>query len=161
MPAQHRHSHHYLRLAIMAVLSFAAMYVLMYAMVDRLANVFPNVNQAYMAGLMTAPMVIIELLVMGMMYENRTANIAIIAASVVAGLFCWFAIRDQTAIGNVQFVRSMIPHHSGAILMCREATLTDAALQKLCGEIIEGQQREIDQMKTILGALDRTRQAAR
>lgn len=45
----------------MTVLSFIAMFILMYAMVDRFANVYPNVNQAYMAGLMAAPMVMIEL----------------------------------------------------------------------------------------------------
>ena len=52
---------HYAHLATMTVLSFIAMFILMYAMVDRFANVYPNVNQAYMAGLMAAPMVMIEL----------------------------------------------------------------------------------------------------
>ena len=44
------HANHYGRLAIMAALSFVAMYALMYAMVDRFANVRPNLNQLYMAG---------------------------------------------------------------------------------------------------------------
>ena len=61
----------YGRLLVMAVLSFASMYVLMYAMVNRLANVYPNLNQFYMAGLMAAPMVIIELAVMGAMYSDK------------------------------------------------------------------------------------------
>ena len=52
----------YGRLLIMALLSFVSMYVLMYAMVNAFANVFSSLNQFYMAGLMTAPMVIIELL---------------------------------------------------------------------------------------------------
>lgn len=39
----------------MTVLSYIAMYVLMYAMVDRWSNVFNNVNQLYMAGLMASP----------------------------------------------------------------------------------------------------------
>ena len=37
------------------------MYILMYAMVNAFANVYPNVNQFYMAGLMTAPMVVCSL----------------------------------------------------------------------------------------------------
>ncbi len=53
------HNKHYQKLLIMAVLSFISMYILMYSMVDRFANVFPNVNQFYMAGLMTMPMIII------------------------------------------------------------------------------------------------------
>jgi hypothetical protein len=72
--------HHYRRLVVMTVLSFAAMYVLMYAMVDRLGNVFNNINQVYMAGLMAAAMVVIELAVMGAMYQSRKLNAAIIAA---------------------------------------------------------------------------------
>jgi hypothetical protein len=52
-----RSRHHYGQLAMMAALSFAAMYLLTYAMVDVLGNVYNNVNQVYMAGLMTAPMI--------------------------------------------------------------------------------------------------------
>jgi hypothetical protein len=61
---------YYGRLAFMAVLSFLSMYVLMYAMVNTLDNAQPNLNQAYMAGLMTAPMMIIELALMGAMYPT-------------------------------------------------------------------------------------------
>ncbi|HVS30684.1 MAG TPA: hypothetical protein VMS98_04430 [Thermoanaerobaculia bacterium] len=45
--------------------------ILMYAMVDRLANAIPSFNQFYMAGLMTAAMVIIELVVMSGMYHDK------------------------------------------------------------------------------------------
>ena len=58
------HASPYHHLFIMVLLSFMAMYVLMYAMVDRAANIHPSFNQAYMAGLMTAPMVVLELLLM-------------------------------------------------------------------------------------------------
>lgn len=51
---------HYRKLWIMALLSFASMYILMYSMVNSFGNVFNNVNQFYMAGLMTTPMVPIE-----------------------------------------------------------------------------------------------------
>jgi hypothetical protein len=140
----------YLRLAIMAGLSFVAMYILMYAMVDRASNVHPGLDQAYMAGLMTAPMVVIELLLMGGMYPRRGTNLALVAASVVLGLACFAAIRQQALIGDREFVRAMIPHHSGAILMCRKATITDPELRQLCARIIAGQQAEIDQMQAML-----------
>ncbi len=140
----------YGRLALMAVLSFVAMYVLMYAMVNALPNVHPSFNQAYMAGLMTAPMIVFELILMGMMYKNRRLNVAIYVGATLLGVLCFFAIRQQTFVGDRDFVRSMIPHHSGAILMCREATLTDPELKSLCKTIIAGQQAEIDQMTAIL-----------
>ena len=140
------HSRHYVHLGVMAFLSFLAMYALMYAMVDSFANVYMSFNQVYMAALMTAPMVVIELVVMRMMYRDRRLNALIIAASVVVGVAMFAFIRQQAAIGDRQFLRSMIPHHSGAILMCREATIIDPELKALCQEIIVGQQREIDQM---------------
>lgn len=144
------HANHYVKLLIMTVLSFLAMYVLMYAMVNTFSDVYPNINQFYMAGLMAAPMVVIELLLMGGMYENKTANIAILVAAVVVGTAFFLLIRQQTAVADTQFLKSMIPHHSGAILMCENAPLTDSEIKKLCQEIIESQRREIAQMKAML-----------
>ena len=143
-------SKHYGHILVMAVLSYVAMYFLMYAMVDRFENVFHNLNQAYMAGLMTAPMVLIELWVMRSMYPDKRRNAAVVAGSVALLLLCWFGIRQQAAIGDHQFLRSMIPHHAGAILMCREAPIRDAEVRALCGEIISSQEREIAQMKALL-----------
>ena len=144
------HRHHYVRLLLMTVLSFISMYVLMYAMVDRFENVYPNINQFYMAGLMTAPMVIIELLLMRSMYRHRAANIAILAVSVIALGAFWLAIRQQAAVGDVQFLKSMIPHHAGAVLMCGEAPIEDAVIRDLCKSIIASQREEITQMKALL-----------
>lgn len=145
----------YLRLAGMAVLSFISMYVLMYAMVNTWGDVFNHVNQAYMAALMAAPMVMIELVLMSAMYRDRGWNIAIFAASAVVLVASFLAIRWQIGVDDGQFLRSMIPHHSGAILMCREASIEDAELRTLCTEIIESQQSEIDQMNAIMERLDR------
>jgi hypothetical protein len=144
---------HYFRLGAMAVLSCLAMYVLMYAMVDRLANVYPNFNQFYMAGLMAAPMVLIELALMGAMYPKKTLNISIAVISVAAMIAFFVFIRQQAAISDRQFLSSMIPHHAGAILMCEESSLQDAEIKELCKSIISSQQSEIDQMKTILNRL--------
>lgn len=143
----HRGNHHpYLRFAVMLLLSFIAMYALMYAMVDRWANVHHSLNQAYMAGLMTAPMGLIELALMARMYEDRRRNFAFAAGCVLLGLACWFGIRQQWGIGDRQFLRSMIPHHAGALLMCEQARLRDPELQALCDGIRTSQQREIDFM---------------
>ncbi|TCS14146.1 DUF305 domain-containing protein [Caulobacter sp. BK020] len=144
------HHRPYLRLAVMTALSFAAMYALMYAMVDRASSIRPNLNQAYMAGLMTAPMVVLELLLMSMMYPKAGLNRALVGASLVLGLVCFVAIRQQWLIGDREFLRSMIPHHSGAILMCGKAPVRDPEIRALCATIIKGQQAEIDQMDAML-----------
>jgi hypothetical protein len=145
----------YLRLLVMGLLSFAAMYLLMYAMVDAPANVYANVNQFYMAGLMAAPMIVIELLLMRPMYGNRKWNVAILAASLAALVLFWACIRAQALVGDGQFLRSMIPHHGGAILMCRSAAVADPAVKDLCRRIVESQVAEIAEMKQLLGSLDR------
>jgi len=158
MEHQHTRAHqsgdvHYRHLLIMLALSFGVMYALMYAMVDDFANVFNNVNQVYMAALMAAPMGIIELAVMRSMYANRRLNLLVAAGSAIVFALAWFGIRQQVAIGDAQFLRSMIPHHAGAILMCEEAPIRDAGIKALCQSIIAGQQAEITQMKAKLADL--------
>jgi len=137
----------------MAIFSFACMYALMYTMVNNGSNVLPNANQFYMAGLMTMPMIIIELLLMRSMFPMKNWNIAIGAICVVGLIGFYSAIRQQAAINDKQFLKSMIPHHAGAILMCQEANIADPEVKKLCEEIISSQQREIDQMKSKLAEL--------
>lgn len=146
---------HYQHLVVMSVLSFLAMYALMYAMVDSTRNVYMNFNQIYMAALMSAPMVLIELWVMHGMYGNGRRNAFIVAGccAIVIGAFA--LIRQQAAISDRQFLRSMIPHHASAILMCEETPAQDAEIRALCRNIIANQQAEIDQMKAKLNALDK------
>jgi uncharacterized protein (DUF305 family) len=146
---------HYGRFAVMMAVSFAAMYALMYAMVDVFENVLPNNNQLYMAGLMTAAMAIIELALMGGMYPNKKWNVGILAISALALAAFWFAIRQQAAVSDRQFLKSMIPHHAGAILMCENAPIRDAEIQRLCAGIVSSQQAEIAQMKAKLQQLER------
>ena len=99
------HTDSYVRLLIMTVLSFLSMYVFMYAMVDKFDNVFSSYNQVYMAGLITAPMVIIEILLMWAMYENKNANLMIVAASILALGAFFVLIRQQTAIADTQILK--------------------------------------------------------
>lgn len=122
----------------------------MYAMVDRTGNVFNNINQVYMAGLMAAPMVLIELVLMARMYPSKAINAGVAVASLLVMLLCWVGIRQQAGIADQQFVRSMIPHHAGAILMCQKNRLQNPDLKQLCGEIIRSQQAEIERMKAAL-----------
>lgn len=143
---------HYRRLGVMIIVSVVAMFALMYSMVDRLENVYANVNQFYMAGLMTAAMLVIELVLMGGMYPNKKVNTSLIAAGVVALALFWLFTRRQTLVGDRQFLRSMIPHHAAAILMCEQASIEAPEIRQLCQGIVSRQQTEITQMKAILGS---------
>lgn len=134
----------------MAILSFISMYALMYTMVDKFANVIPNINQFYMAGLMTMPMIIFEVVLMGSMYMNKKLNTLIIAIGTLALIAFFLFIRQQSFVSDRQFLKSMIPHHASAILMCENTDLQDLELKELCVSIVSSQQQEIDQMKAKL-----------
>jgi hypothetical protein len=97
--------------------------------------------------------VIIEILLMWSMYHNRTANIAIIIAAAVVLVLSFVFIRQQTAVGDIQFLKSMIPHHSGAVLMCRKANISDPQIKRLCDDIVKSQLEEIAEMKKRLQQL--------
>ena len=144
---------HYRRFVVMIGLHFIAMYIFMYAMVNAFNNVFNSLNQIYMAALMTSSMVLIELPLMSAMYKSKRRNVIIIAAGVLLLIGSFMAIRKQAVIADRQFLRSMIPHHAGAILMCQQASLEDREIKELCKTIVSGQQAEIDQMKAKLDAL--------
>jgi uncharacterized protein (DUF305 family) len=140
----------YLSLAVQTLVSGIIMYVVMFVMIDGLDSFYNNLNMFYMTLMMVAPMVVLMILAMAHMFKSKTANVALLVISVVAFIGSFALIRTQTTIGDRAFLRSMIPHHSGAILMCQQASLSDPEIVKLCGNIIKSQREEIDQMKAIL-----------
>lgn len=81
-----RAQHHYGQLAMMTALSFIAMFILMYAMVDLFANVYSNINQFYMARLMTALMIITDSFVMPAMYPDMKMNLIFGSVAVSASV---------------------------------------------------------------------------
>ena len=106
----------YRSLAVNLAVSGVIMYLVMFTMNNTAGEFFNNLNFFYMTLMMLAPMALLMILMMGSMYPNKTLNMAILA--VVAGVFIlsFAAIRAQALIGDDQFLRSMIPHHSGAPL---------------------------------------------
>jgi uncharacterized protein (DUF305 family) len=129
------------------------MYVIMFSMVDTAGDIYQNLNTFYMALMMAAPMVAVMPFMMKSMYPDKKKNSLVVVGALVVLVAAFSAIRFQSAIGDTQFIRSMIPHHSGAILMCDEAKITDTELRNLCTEISQGQRREIEQMQRILKRL--------
>lgn len=131
----------------MGILHVPIMYLFMFAMVDTWSDVRPNHNTLYMAVMMAMPMLIL------MPGKNKKVMVYAIASLLLVGSF--FFIRKQVLIGDEQFIKSMIPHHSGAILMCGKAKLADPELKSLCEKIATGQRQEIEQMERILERLEK------
>ena len=143
------HGRPYLMFWVNMALGLVVMYVVMFSMIDSWVDFRNNLNMFYMAMTMWAPMGIFMLATMPGMYPNRKANIALYVLFAVLTAGSFWATRAQALIGDRQFIASMIPHHSGAILMCREARLSDPELVTLCGEITKAQREEITQMEKI------------
>lgn len=139
----------YKKLSLEMTLDFIIMYLVMYTMIASLDHFYLNLNNAYMTLMMVTPMTILMLIFMRSMYNSKSANFVIAGAALVF-VASFVGMRTQAGVGDDEFLRSMIPHHSGAILMCREASLTDAEILALCDEIVSAQEREIAQMKEIL-----------
>jgi hypothetical protein len=140
----------YRRLAASLALSYVVMFAVMFARVDSVENVYLGLNQAYMTGLMVAPMLLIMLATMRSMFGRAALNRALAIAGVAATVMFWLLIRHQVGIDDRQMMRSMIPHHAGAILVCEQASLSNPPVQRLCRGIIDSQQREIREMKDLL-----------
>ena len=146
----------YTMLALNLAISLSIMYLAMFAMICSFGAFFNNSNMLYMALVMWAPMGILMLLMMPMMYPNKKLNMVLLATFALILILSFWAIRDQTLVGDRQFVRAMIPHHSGAITMCNRASIRDQEIRDICFKpngIIESQKREIAQMEAILKRL--------
>jgi uncharacterized protein (DUF305 family) len=140
----------YSNFAIEMAIDFTIMYFVMYTMIDTVAHLYLNVNNVYMTLMMVAPMTIVMLVAMRSMYRSRRLNLLIGGGAALVFIASFAAMRTQAAVGNAEFLRSMIPHHSGAILMCEQASITDPELVELCGQIVQSQRAEIAQMQAIL-----------
>lgn len=145
--------HHYQMLGLNLLVSLLIMYVVMFTMIWSVDDFFNNLNMVYMALTMAAPMGILMLLMMRMMYASARLNrvlYALLAALFVLG---FWGTRAQRLVNDRQFVRAMIPHHSGAILMCQRAALQDAEIRAICFKpngIVDSQTREIAEFKAFL-----------
>ena len=144
--------HHYVMLAVNLALSLVIMYLAMFAMIYSWGEFIQNINFAYMALVMWAPMAVVMLWTMRSMYKNTKLNAALYAGFGVVFVLSLVGIRAQGLVGDRQFLASMIPHHSGAVLMCRQASIRDPEIRELCfgpKGIVQSQLREIEQMKAI------------
>ena len=140
----------YKKFLVMMIISFFVMYIVMFLNMDRLGHYHTSITRIYMALLMVAPMAIVMMLMMGKMYPDKKKNTGIIVAGVAVFIIVLAALRTQTPVSDVQYMKAMIPHHSSAILTSKYANIKDPEVKKLAEEIIKAQEEEIAQMESIL-----------
>lgn len=144
----------YKRFSLMLLLSFVIMYFVIFLNMDQLSHYHTSATRLYMALLMIAPMAILMLCFMGKMYPDRKTNTGIITGSLLVFGIVLAALRTQTPISDVNYMKAMIPHHSSAIMVSKHANIKDPEVRALADSIIASQKREIAQMETILKRLD-------
>jgi len=145
----------YIRFAAMIGTSTLVMFALMYLNTYALDHLTFSQTRSWMAVVMGATMAVVMMLFMLKMYDSRRTNVAIILGSVLVFSAALWLVRSQQTVGDVDYMKAMIPHHSIAILTSERAHIRDPRVRKLADEIIEAQVREIDEMKELLAELER------
>lgn len=154
MNKNHESKSHYTRFLLMLLASFIAMYIVSYFNTYESSHVYFSLTRIYMASMGIACMAIIMLLFMMKMYTDKKKNIAILLSAALLFIGALVLVRSQTPIGDVLYMRAMIPHHSIAILTSNRADIKDPEVRKLANEIIESQEREIAEMKAHIKRLE-------
>ena len=144
----------YGKFAAMTATSTVVMFGLMYLNTYRLDHLYFSETRAYMAVVMGATMAGIMLGFMLNMYNNWKVNIGIFVGSILVFALSLWLVRSQVTVGDVAWMKAMIPHHSIAILTSERANISDPRVQKLADEIIEAQVREIAEMKVLIKDLE-------
>lgn len=144
----------YFRFAAKIATSTVVMFILMYLNTYTWSHVFFSETRVYMAILMGATMAIIMLSYMLGMYANMRINVGIYAGAVLVFALSLWLVRSQATVGQVSYMRAMIPHHSIAILTSERAQITDPRVRKLADEIIAAQRREIAEMRYLIAELE-------
>lgn len=140
----------YRKFAIILSVNLVVMFVLTMAFVEQADHFYINLSNAYMALLMLSPMAMLMLVLMGGMLPNKNLNMVLLVGFGLLFAGALWLGRAETFVGNEQFLKAMIPHHSRAILVCEQASITDPEIVQLCRQIIESQRREITQMQQML-----------
>jgi Na+/proline symporter len=130
------------------------MFGLMYLNTYSVDHIFFSETRAFMALIMGATMAIVMLAFMWKMYPNKGVNLGILVGSLAVFLVSLWLVRSQTTVGDVAYMRAMIPHHSIAILTSERANITDPRVRKLADGIIAAQKKEIGEMKDYIRDLE-------
>mgnify|MGYP001118528412 CR=1 FL=1 len=150
----------YARFAAMIVVSTLVMFGLMYLNTYAVDHVWFSQTRAWMALVMGATMAVIMLGFMWSMYRDTRINLAVIGASIVIFALSLWLVRSQDTVGDVSYMKAMIPHHSIAIMTSERAHIKDPRVRKLADGIIQAQVREIKEMEQLIADLEKHPPAA-
>lgn len=143
------------RFAAMIAISTFVMFFLMYQLVYSFDHAMFSVNRLIASLAMGCVMTVVMLSFMWPMYKGMGTKFAVLVVATLVGVVLLSVNRRQALIGDISFMKSMIPHHSIAINNARKASISDPRVRQLADEIIESQVREIAEMKLLMDDLGR------
>jgi hypothetical protein len=138
------------RFATMIGTSTFIMFFLMYQLVYTADHALFSMNRLVASLVMGCVMTIVMLAFMWSMYRGMATKVGVLALAALAGAALLVVNRTQALIGDVAFMKAMVPHHSIAINNARKASIRDPRVRKLADLIIESQVREIAEMKLLI-----------
>lgn len=117
--------------------------------VDKWNDIRFHLNDVYMILLMSGWMTLFMILVNHDMFKYNSILIFILI--ILITLILYF-IRNQIFVSDIQYLNSMIPHHSMAILMSKKIKekTKNKKIQQLANQIIDSQTKEIQLINDIL-----------
>ncbi|MBX3624807.1 MAG: DUF305 domain-containing protein [Rhizobacter sp.] len=144
------------RFFAMIATSTIVMFPLMYQLVYSAEHATFSLTRLVSSLVMGCVMAIIMLAFMWKMYAGPVAKLAVLGGAIVVGVGVLAINRQQSLIGDVDFMRSMIPHHSIAINNARRADIRDPRVRKLADGIISSQVKEIAEMKLLVDDIEKS-----
>ena len=145
--------HPYRNFLTMILVSSVLMFGLMYLNTYQLDHVWFSQTRMFMTFIMAGSMALVMLFFMRHMYKDRQKNLGIVVGSLALMALGLVLVRTQATVGDVAWMKAMIPHHSIAILTSERARIEDPRVRKLADGIIEAQRREIAEMETLIADL--------
>lgn len=143
------------RFAAMIALSSAIMFVLMYQLVYRWDDATFSLNRLVASLAMGCVMTVVMLGFMWGMYRGQRTKVVVVVVAAVLGVVLLAVNRQQALVGDLAFMRAMIPHHSIAINNARKARISDPRVRALADAIIASQTREIREMQLLIEDIER------
>ncbi len=89
------------------------------------------------------------------MYRPETVKLIVLAFSILGGVALLTVNRSQALIGDIDFMKAMIPHHSIAINNARKADIRDPRVRYLADRITRDQVKEIVEMRMLIDDINK------
>ncbi|MER8627916.1 DUF305 domain-containing protein [Mesorhizobium sp. M1143] len=134
----------------MIITSTVIMFFLMYQLVYSWDHVLFSLTRLISSLVMGCVMTAVMLAFMWRMYQPEVAKIAVLAVAIIGGVALLVVNRSQALIGDTDFMKAMIPHHSIAINNARQADIRDPRVRYLADRITRDQVKEITEMQMLI-----------